>query len=59
MEVDIDTWVLSAATLKMDDRHQTHESFFMWKAFEEMYPEADILARVRQQVQEYQKLTEG
>lgn len=59
MEVDIDTWVLKAATLKMDDRHQTHESFFMWEAFEEMYPEADILKRVRKQVQEYKKLTEG
>lgn len=59
MEVDIEQWVLKAATLKMDDRHQTHESFFMWEAFEEMYPEADILKRVRKQVQEYKKLTEG
>ena len=59
MDIDIEQWVLKAATLKMDDRHQTHESFFMWKAFEEMYPEADILNRVRKQVQEYRKLVEG
>lgn len=59
MEVDIEQWVLKAAMLKMSDQHHTHESFFIWKVFEEMYPEADILARVRQQVREYQKLTEG
>lgn len=57
MEVDIDEWILKAAVLKMDDRHQTHESYFLWHAFRTMYPETQIVERVRQQVQEYKKLT--
>ena len=57
MEIDIEHWILKASALKMDDRSQTHESYFIWKALEAMYPEINILQRVRQQVKEYKKLT--
>lgn len=57
MEVDIDQWVLRAAALKMDDRSQSHESYFLCKAFEQLHPEVNIIGRVRKQVSEYKKLT--
>lgn len=56
MEVDVDELVLIAAAMKMEDRHHTHESFFLWKALVEMYPETDLLMQVRNKVQEYEKL---
>lgn len=58
MEVDVNELILYAAMLKMADQHHTHESFYMWRAFNTMYPEVDILERIRKQVKEYKKLQE-
>lgn len=57
VQIDLEEWVLEAAVMKMDDPHQTHESYYISKAFEKLYPEVGLVKRVRKQVKEYKKLT--
>lgn len=58
MEVDTERLVLKTATLIMNDWHHTHELYWVGKALDELYPEADLVRRIRRQVNEYKKLTE-
>jgi hypothetical protein len=57
MEIDIEQLILKAAALRMGDMRLGKEKYFITTAFEELYPEVDIVQRVRQQVKEYKKLT--
>ena len=57
MEVDTEQWVLKAAALSMGLYGHTRDKIALLVAFEEMYPEANVLQRYRQQVKEYKKLT--
>lgn len=58
MEIDTEQLVLKTATLIMDDQHHTHELYWVGKALDELYPEADLVIRIRKQVKEYKKLTQ-
>lgn len=55
MEVDVDQWVLKAATLLMEGN--VHPSVAIIKAFDQVCPEAKLYTRVTDQLREYKKLT--
>ena len=57
MEIDIEQWILKAATINMEWEGLAHDKACIVSAFEEMHPEVNIIMRVRQQVKEYKKLT--
>lgn len=58
IKIDVDQWVLTAATISMDWNGNVIDKAALIMAFDALHPEVKLVQRLRKQVKEYKKLTQ-